>query len=205
MKRKLITAFIPALFALSSLAAAQQGFFAKPLVEKKVTELPQGDLFWRIDTFDTKEQAQQAAGPLGLVAEYDVPEQAWYFEENGTRVMPFAVLNEVVLQPCGMAASLLVPQPPDAPELLFRNLQGNGTVLRDIPAGTRTLRTRVELGDLSQFDGVTLQARINDTTINIEPRHAYTNTGTYPTFTAATGRLRARVATWSRPASRSLV
>ena len=70
--------------------------------------------------------------------------------------MPFAVLNEVVLQPCGMAASLLVPQPPDAPELLFRNLQGNGTVLRDIPAGTRTLRTRVELGELSQFDGVTL-------------------------------------------------
>ncbi|MFD8490126.1 beta-ketoacyl synthase N-terminal-like domain-containing protein [Streptomyces sp. NPDC059712] len=91
-----------------------------------------------------------------LVAEYDVPEQVWYFEENGTRVMPFAVLNEVVLQPCGMAASLLVPQPPDAPELFFRNLQGNGTVLREVPAGTRTLRTRVEMGDPSQFDGVTL-------------------------------------------------
>ena len=77
MKRKLITAFVPALFVLSSLAAAQQGFFAKPLVEKKVTELPQGDLFWRIDNFDTKEQAQQAAGPLGLVAEYDG--KVWLF------------------------------------------------------------------------------------------------------------------------------
>ncbi len=67
MKRKLITAFVPALFVLSSLAMAQQGFFVKPLVEKKVTELPSGDLFWRIDTFDTKQQAQEAGGPKGSV------------------------------------------------------------------------------------------------------------------------------------------
>ncbi|WP_251075808.1 beta-ketoacyl synthase N-terminal-like domain-containing protein [Streptomyces sp. ISL-12] len=91
-----------------------------------------------------------------LLAEYDVPEQVWYFEQNGAPVMPFAVLNEVVLQPCGMAASLLVPKPADAPELLFRNLQGTGTVLREVPAGTRALRTRVELRSLSEFDGVTL-------------------------------------------------
>ncbi|WP_320773308.1 hypothetical protein [Streptomyces sp. CRN 30] len=91
-----------------------------------------------------------------LVAEYDVPEQVWYFEENGAPVMPFAVLSEVVLQPCGMAASLLVPKPADAPELLFRNLQGTGTVLREVPAGTRALRTRVELRSLSEFDGVAL-------------------------------------------------
>ena len=77
MKRKLITAFVPGLFVLSSLATAQQTFFVKPLVEKKVTELPTGDLFWRIDNFDTKEQAQEAAGPMGLVAEYDG--KVWLF------------------------------------------------------------------------------------------------------------------------------
>ena len=69
MKRKLITAIIPALLVLSSLAAAQQTFVVKPLVEKKVTELPSGELFWRIDNFETKEQAQEAVGPMGLVAE----------------------------------------------------------------------------------------------------------------------------------------
>jgi acyl transferase domain-containing protein/3-hydroxymyristoyl/3-hydroxydecanoyl-(acyl carrier protein) dehydratase len=93
-----------------------------------------------------------------LTAEYDVPEKVWYFEQNGGPVMPFAVLGEVVLQPCGMAASLLVPKPADAPELLFRNLQGTGTVLREVPAGTRALRTRVELRTHSEFDGVTLVA-----------------------------------------------
>jgi hypothetical protein len=75
MKRKLIS--VPGLLVFSSLALAQQGFYAKPLVEKKVTELPPGDLFWRIDTFDTKEQAHQAAGPMGLVAEYDG--KVWLF------------------------------------------------------------------------------------------------------------------------------
>jgi quercetin dioxygenase-like cupin family protein len=77
MKRKLIAALVPGLFVFSSLASAQQGFFVKPLAEKKVTELPPGDLFWRIDNFDAKGQAQEAAGPLGLVAEYDG--KVWLF------------------------------------------------------------------------------------------------------------------------------
>ena len=61
-----------AALVLSSAAVAQQGnFHVKPLVERKVTALPDGELFWHLSTFDTSEQAQQAAGPLGLVAEYD--------------------------------------------------------------------------------------------------------------------------------------
>ena len=56
---------------------AQQGFFVKALAEEKVTELPPGDLFWHLATFDTKEQAQVAAGPLGWVAEYDG--KVWLF------------------------------------------------------------------------------------------------------------------------------
>jgi hypothetical protein len=39
------------------------------LTEKKVAQLPAGDLFWGVDNFATKEQAQRAAGPFGLVAE----------------------------------------------------------------------------------------------------------------------------------------
>jgi hypothetical protein len=77
MNRKLLAALIPGLLILSELASAQQGFFVKPLAEKKVTELPPGDLFWRIETFDTPQKAQAAAGPLGLVAAYDG--KVWLF------------------------------------------------------------------------------------------------------------------------------
>lgn len=69
MNRKLIAVLVPVLLVLSSPATAQQTFFVKPLAEKKTMQLPSGDLFWRIDNFETKEQAQAAAGPMGLVAE----------------------------------------------------------------------------------------------------------------------------------------
>ena len=52
-----------------SLATAQQVLAIKSLAEKRVTELPSGELFWRIDTFGTVAEARVAAGPWSLVAE----------------------------------------------------------------------------------------------------------------------------------------
>jgi hypothetical protein len=52
-----------------STATAQQKFVVKPLIEKKVAELPAGPLFWRLENFPTLAQAQAAAGPWSLVAE----------------------------------------------------------------------------------------------------------------------------------------
>ena len=52
-----------------SLANAQQVLAIKSLAEKRVTELPSGELFWRIDTFGTVAEARVAAGPWSLVAE----------------------------------------------------------------------------------------------------------------------------------------
>ena len=43
--------------------------------------------------------------------------------------------------------------------------------------------------DIGQFHGVNLHARLDDTTIEIEPRHAYAKNGTYPTYTAQPGRI----------------
>jgi len=41
--------------------------------------------------------------------------------------------------------------------------------------------------DIGQFHGVSLRARIDDTTMRIEPHHPYTRLGPYPTFTTTTG------------------
>jgi quercetin dioxygenase-like cupin family protein len=70
----------------TTLAFAQPGgvgvagsgtFVIKPLIEKKVTELPPGPLFWRVESFATLARAQAAAGPMGLVAESGG--RAWLF------------------------------------------------------------------------------------------------------------------------------
>lgn len=49
----------------------------KPLAEKKVSELPAGPLFWRIERFTSLSQAQSAAGPWSLATE--AAGKAWLF------------------------------------------------------------------------------------------------------------------------------
>ncbi len=72
MKRFLLRVFVvfgSALCALQSPAMAQQALVIKPLAERKVTELPAGPLFWRLENFPTLAQAQAAAAPTGLVVQ----------------------------------------------------------------------------------------------------------------------------------------
>ncbi|MDX2546222.1 beta-ketoacyl synthase N-terminal-like domain-containing protein [Streptomyces sp. WI04-05B] len=81
--------------------------------------------------------------------EYDVPDQVWYFEQNGFPVMPLGVLMEVVLQASGWLASYVGSALGHDEDLLFRNLDGTGTVLREIRPGTKVLRTRTRLLDIA--------------------------------------------------------
>jgi hypothetical protein len=54
---------------LLSPVQAQQVLVVKPVTEKKVTQLPAGPLYWRVETFPTLAEAQAAAGPTSLAAE----------------------------------------------------------------------------------------------------------------------------------------
>ncbi|MFE2283325.1 beta-ketoacyl synthase N-terminal-like domain-containing protein [Streptomyces sp. NPDC059443] len=85
-----------------------------------------------------------------VVAEYDVPDQAWYFEQNGDEVMPFAVLMEIALQPCGWLSGYIGGALTSENDLLFRNLDGTGTVTGDITPTTQTVRTEAELTNISR-------------------------------------------------------
>lgn len=58
-------------------ALAQEQFTIKPIADKKLTELPAGALFWRVETFPTLTQARAAEGPTSMAAE--VGGKAWLF------------------------------------------------------------------------------------------------------------------------------
>ena len=105
MKRFLISmlvVFASALCLPQSPAMAQQALVIKPLAEKKVTELPAGPLFWRIENFTALAQAQAAAGPSALVAES--AGKVWLFtlgpaggsSTGGTKVAEFGPIPRVV-------------------------------------------------------------------------------------------------------------
>jgi hypothetical protein len=50
-------------------AVADQELVIRPLAERKVTELPSGELFWRIENYPSKQAAQAVAGDWSLVSE----------------------------------------------------------------------------------------------------------------------------------------
>lgn len=66
-----------ALSAAPSVAQQPPVLSVKPVVEKKLKELPPGPLFWRIETFAALDQAEAAAGPTALAAV--ISNKVWLF------------------------------------------------------------------------------------------------------------------------------
>ncbi len=103
-------------------------------------------------------------GPIGVmqagarvVAEYDLPESVWYLDQNGCRTMPFAVLLEAALQPCGWLSSYVGSALSVDEEVGFRNLDGEGVVSAELLGGGGTLRTEVELLAVSATAGMIIE------------------------------------------------
>ncbi len=94
---------------------------------------------------------------LEIVCEYDIPDDAWYFDENGAETMPFAVLLEAALQPCGWVASAVGSANNIDEDLLFRNLDGTGTVVDELTRTSGTLSTHVKLMSVSRAGGMIVE------------------------------------------------
>lgn len=78
MNRLMLAAvLVLASFGLAAQTAKPPALKIKPLAEKKVADLPAGELFWRIENFPSPDQAKAAAGPWSLAAESDG--KAWLF------------------------------------------------------------------------------------------------------------------------------
>ncbi len=126
--------------------------------ERKIARLPRPPYQFldRITSIKDCEQWKLQAGGI-IEAEYDVPEDAWYFGENRQTSMPFAVLLEIALQPCGWLAAYLGSALTSEIDLSFRNLGGNGTQLLSVTPTTGTLTTRIKITDVSQSGGMIIQ------------------------------------------------
>ena len=90
-------------------------------------------------------------------AEYDIPPAEWYFKENAQATMPFAVLLEVALQPCGWLAAYCGSALTSPTDLSFRNLGGIATQFLEVTPETGTLITKVKLTKVSQSGGMIIQ------------------------------------------------
>jgi acyl transferase domain-containing protein/3-hydroxymyristoyl/3-hydroxydecanoyl-(acyl carrier protein) dehydratase len=84
-----------------------------------------------------------------VTAEYDIPPAVWYLNENGRATMPYAVLMEVALQPCGWLSTFTCQYDIKGKDLLFRNLDGEAVQHREITPEDKTIVTHTELTGIS--------------------------------------------------------
>jgi 3-oxoacyl-(acyl-carrier-protein) synthase/3-hydroxymyristoyl/3-hydroxydecanoyl-(acyl carrier protein) dehydratase len=92
-----------------------------------------------------------------IEAEYDVPVDAWYFEANRQPYMPYAVLLEIALQPCGWLAAYLGSALTSPVDLAFRNLGGEAIQHRLVDRSIGTLTTSVRITQVSHSGGMIIQ------------------------------------------------
>jgi acyl transferase domain-containing protein/3-hydroxymyristoyl/3-hydroxydecanoyl-(acyl carrier protein) dehydratase len=90
-------------------------------------------------------------------AQYDVPPDAWYFAADRQARMPFAVLLEVALQPCGWFAAYMGSALTSDEPLKFRNLGGTATQLGPVSPRSGTLTTAVRVTKVSRSGGMIIQ------------------------------------------------
>jgi acyl transferase domain-containing protein/3-hydroxymyristoyl/3-hydroxydecanoyl-(acyl carrier protein) dehydratase len=104
-----------------------------------------------IDRITRVEPPPWVVHPGGWVeAELDVPEDAWYIAAERCGAVPYCVLLEAALQPCGWLAAYMGSALKSAKPLHFRNLGGHATLHRLAPARVGTLRTRIRMTHASE-------------------------------------------------------
>tara|TARA_Y100001933_G_scaffold265282_1_gene339933 strand:- start:103798 stop:110121 length:6324 start_codon:yes stop_codon:yes gene_type:complete len=156
----------PVLFDNESILAFAQGnpsdaFGAQYKVfdnDRKIARLPRPPYKFldRIVHIENCQQWQLNAGGV-IEAEYDVPSDEWYFTQDRQPVMPFAVLLEVALQPCGWLAAYLGSALTSDNDLRFRNLGGEAVQLLPVTPDIGTLTTRIKITNVSQSGGMIIQ------------------------------------------------
>jgi 3-hydroxymyristoyl/3-hydroxydecanoyl-(acyl carrier protein) dehydratase len=118
--------------------------------DRVIARLP-GPPYSFLDRIISVEPETWALKPGGWIeAEYDVSPDAWYFKADRSSSMPFCVLLEIALQPCGWLAAYLGSALRSEKDLKFRNLGGNAVLNRMILPDKKTLSMRTRMTKVSE-------------------------------------------------------
>ncbi len=115
--------------------------------DRQPPRTPNGDLQLISRVLETKGKRLDFKQPSNVVTEYDVPEDAWFFRQNShPGVIPYSILMEISLQPNGFVSAWMgtTLTAPDV-DFCFRNLDGQGTILRPIDLRGKTITNHSEL------------------------------------------------------------
>ncbi|MCP4117293.1 MAG: SDR family oxidoreductase [Desulfobacteraceae bacterium] len=125
--------------------------------EREIARLPRPPYFF-MDRVVTTEPAQWEMKPGGWIeAEFDQPTDGWYFKAARSEVLPFSILLEIALQPCGWLAAYAGSALKSDKRLYFRNLGGEATLVKPICRDMGTLTMRSRMTSVSEAGGLIIQ------------------------------------------------
>ena len=123
---------------------------------RRVPRLPNGDLLCVSRVLAIDGMPGNVTPGAALVSEFDVPADAWFYRDRAT--LPLSILMETALQPCGVLSTHLgsmLPYPES--DFYFRNLDGEGELLRAVDVRGQTITNRVTLLSSTALPGIILQ------------------------------------------------
>ncbi|MFW6237154.1 MAG: hypothetical protein ACOC3F_02105, partial [Desulfosudaceae bacterium] len=125
--------------------------------ERVIARLP-GPPYFFMDRVTAVEQEPWVVKPDGWVeAEYRVRPDDWYFVANRQPSMPFCILLEIALQPCGWLAAYAGSALRSETDLKFRNLGGQAVQYVDLRSEAATLTMRCRLTKVSESGGMLIE------------------------------------------------
>ena len=124
---------------------------------RKIARLP-GPPFQFMDrvTALRGEPWQMTAGAMAE-AQYDIPADGWYFAADRQPLMPFSVLLEAALQPCGWLAAYVGSALTSPTDVSFRNLGGSAIQHRAVTPDSGTLTASATLTKAATSGGMIIQ------------------------------------------------
>jgi len=153
------------LFSRESILAFAQGnpseAFGEPYKvfdnERQIARLPKPPYFFmdRVVTADHTQWEMKQGG--WIETQYDIPENEWYFRANGTQTIPFCILLEIALQPCGWLAAYAGSALESNERLHFRNLGGKANLMQSLSKNCGTITIKSRMKDVSKAGSMIIQ------------------------------------------------
>lgn len=155
----------PALFTREQILAYAEGSpsecFGEPYQcfdnERVLARLPRPPFMFldRITEIEHQPWEMKAGGRIA--GQYDIPPDVWYFAAERGQTMPFVILLEIALQPCGWFAAYMGSALTSKTDLKFRNLGGKAVLHRALTPQSGTLTMEVVCTNVSSSGGMIIQ------------------------------------------------
>ncbi len=124
--------------------------------DRKIARLP-GPPYQFLDRIvEINAEPWKMVGGGDIIGEYDVPPDEWYFKANVSG-MPFSVLLEIALQPCGWLAAYIGSALTSDIDLKFRNLGGSAVQYLPVENNAGMLSIEVKITSVSTSGGMVIQ------------------------------------------------